>query len=275
MSEQNSFLNVFQGIDDSVQKKRITKPGIYEKSTLIGCEFTEVEADLEKKKNAYKCILLKFAIPDPEDNSIAEFEERIFAPATTAADVKYLAKKFVKGVHTGENTPEEQIKKDHEDVAIHLMQLIKAFGKTYAAAQQELLPFVNVPIENAFVSMGKGFVGLYANGRSELIDIKIVYRNSDKNKTSQLVISQPASNNISYSQHIPGQKTKLQFTDYEVKSCMKRKYTGQDAAPTSDASLMGYTPPPANDAFGVFSPAPATTAEPFTANPTAAGNALF
>ena len=122
----SDFLNVFKQLDDSVQKKRITEPGIYENVKFIGCEFTEQEADPEKKKNAYKCILLKFNIPDKDDPAnMIEYEERVFSPATVPEDVKFLAKKYQKGVEIGKNTPSEQIIKDHEAVAIFLCLIIQ------------------------------------------------------------------------------------------------------------------------------------------------------
>lgn len=267
----SDFLNVFKQLDDSVQKKRVTEPGIYENVKFTGCEFTEQEADPEKKKNAYKCIVLKFAIPDKDDNTnVIEFEERVFAPATTPENVKFLAKKYVKGVEIGKNTPSEQIIKDHEARAIYLLQLIKAFGKTYAAAQEQLMPFVNVPIEQAFVSMAKGFVGLYTNGMpNNPIDMKIVYQNSDKHKTSQLIISTPASNNVAFTQHIPGQKTKIVLSDYDVK-CLVKKYTGVAAAPSSDASLLEYS-----TSSDFSAPSGSMEEAPFSAEPNLANANLF
>ena len=100
------------------------------------------------------------------------------------------------------------------------------------------------------------------------IDMKIVYRNPDKHKTSQLTISTPASNNVAFTQHIPGQKTKIVLSDYDIK-CLVKKYTGVAAAPSSDESLLAYNVGASADGFST------PTEDSFSAEPNLANANLF
>jgi hypothetical protein len=256
----SKFVNVFDGVEETIQKKRVKAAGVYRKCKLTSAELIEQDADEEKKKKAYKCLLLKFNIPI-ENDDVAEYEHRIFQPPTQEKDVKFCMKHYVKGIAVRDNTPLEQIYKDHEIVSIELIQLIQSFGNTFEQAKGLLTPFVsNSEIETAFVDMSKGFCKLYADGHTNLIDIKFVVYNSDKNKTSQLQIASPTTRNLAYCNHLEGVKSKLEFSDYELKSSMVFKYTGKENPPSgTDPLLTDTSANLAIDEFDEFKPNPNST----------------
>jgi hypothetical protein len=234
----SSFIDVFNNVEETIQKKRIKKAGIYTKVNFTKAEYVVQEEDTEKKKKGYSCLVITFEVPDGDD--VAEFEHRIFAPPTREEDVKFVSKKYEKGVAVRDLTPAEQIGKFHNDILIELLQLVQATGLAFEQAKEKLRPAIpeTADYKIAFKHIAEGFVKLFADGSKSLMDIKIVVTNSEKNKTSSLGISRATLTNLSFANHVEGRPTRLQFSDYEVKNCMQFKYTGKQNPPTSNDGLV-------------------------------------
>lgn len=237
MSTQ-SFIDVFNDVNETIQKKRIKKAGIYTKTTFTNAEFVEQEEDTKNNKKAYSCLLITFSIPDGDD--VAEFEHRIFAPPAREQDVKFVGKFYDKGVPVRDLTPTEMISKMHQDLMIELIQLVQATGMTFEQAKDKLKPLIpqTTDFTGVFKAIGTAFAKMYANGDKALMDIKIVWSNSKKNQTSQLGISRATMSNLSYANHVPGKPTRLQISDYEAKECMVAKYTGKQNPPAGTDTLV-------------------------------------
>lgn len=241
----SNFLEVFNTVEETVQKKSVKKAGLYLGCNLSKAEWVEKEADEKAKKKAYKCLLLSFNIPI-ENGEIAEFEHRIFQPSTNAADINYFAAKYEGGVEVRKLNADEQINKEHQDVSIELIQLLQALGHTFAQAKSILAGMItNVELPGVFKALASGIVAKYPNGDKTLIDIKIIVMNNDKHLSSQLQISKANLRNLAYCNHISGKETKLAFNDYEMKNYMTFKYTGQNNPPKTDDVLISNSNAPA------------------------------
>lgn len=228
--------NIFGQVEETIQKKRIKKAGIYQKAKLASAEF--VEKGPEKDKKGYKAILLTFQIPDEGD--IAEFEHRIFEPALKKEDRTYERDKWEKGVKIRKMTFEEQREDDLKRRFIEFVQLKQALGLSFEQAKKELMDSISgCDVDTVFSTMAKAVAKEYEKGHTAFIDIKILWQNSTTKRTSQLAISEATTTNLAYAAH--HEKSKLQFTDREVKDCLKPRYTGQNNPPLGSEPLSVET----------------------------------
>jgi hypothetical protein len=238
-------MSMFEGMNDTIQVKRVTKPAIYRNVRYDGLKYTAASKKEDKSISAY--VELFFTVfEETVQGTTKTVTERmlskfVFCPPVQEDEVKYFNKKYdKKGIEIGTNNAEEQILEQWNETARLLIQLGQALGSDFDSLKTMFAKWVPEPKPGVFETMVKGFDAAFPASKFEKkrIDVKVIWKNSDKQKTSFLEIPRATAKNFVFAPHIPGHESMLELTAYEQKNCLKPKFTGTGNAPKSEDEIV-------------------------------------
>jgi hypothetical protein len=249
--------NIFEGVDEPKQVRRLKSAGIHRKVTYVGVEYMPAETkkgengkpDTELSARAVFSFTVPHEIKEPGGKILISqdlvFEEMRFCPATREEDVKFLNDKYNKNVVVGKNTAKEQMKIDWEQMGMFLFQLGTAISRgQFATVKTKLMKYARGYAEESFKGLIEGFEKEFPAEKfgNNLIDLKTVWNNSKEKRTSFLRIAKASSNNIVFAPHEPNAvESTLFINEYEKKN-MKAQYTGIDNPPASKEEIIDEEP---------------------------------
>ena len=212
----------FGDMKEPVNVRYIGEAGIYRDMKVKKLEF--VPANAEKKLSAY--LLEVFENPKGE-----VFENRYWAPPETEEEVKFVSKLYgEKGEELRDMTKAEQIRKSFETTAYHMIQLCMALGVKFDDAKSKITAHDN------FKGMCTAFEGLWKLHIGASIDMKLLWNNSDKKKTSFLGIPDAGYRNVVFLPYKADKpNSELALSPYEIDKKLTRKYKPTAKAPADGA----------------------------------------
>lgn len=239
--------NLFDDIDEPVQVKRIKDAGIYRNVKLTEIKLTEAStkepSDADKAKGVQPkrispYMTLQFTTQGEGDAKV--HEEMVFCPPTDPNNLAYVADKYVNGQKAGKKTSEEQMKDDWQAFGMFLCQIATACSqKQFAIVKTNIGKHFTEMTEEGFLKLVKAFQAMLPADKVLPVDIKMVWNNSDKKKTSFLRLAKASASNWAIAPHKPDLKeSTLQFSDYETKNQLKAKYTGFANPPKGSEEII-------------------------------------
>lgn len=240
----------FDDLPDSKQTKSLDKAGIQRNFILIGAEYKPREAKKEKKKNdkgdmeevatdkmVGPFVRLTFQSQDTEDP--VQFVTTIFAPPTKAEEIKFHGDHYENGVKVRKNTDAEQINAEFKRKFYMYEQLAKGLGIS-PAKFLEYKKVIGGEPETIFKTMFDKFFAMVPLDRikDKPLDIKTLWNNNEKNKTSFLQLADSGANAVAIAMHIPGRETFLSISPFEQKK-LARAFSNTDRAPKDNNTESG------------------------------------
>jgi len=212
----------FGDMKEPVNVRYIGDAGIYRDMKVTKLEF--VPANAEKKLSSY--LLETF------ENSKGEiFENRYWAPPATEEEVKFVGKLYGdKGEELRDLTKTEQIRKQFETTAYHMIQLAMALGVKFDDAKPK------ITAHDTFSGMCDAFIGIWKLNPGKTIDMKLLWNNSDKKKTSFLGIPDAGYRSVVFLPYKADKpNSELALSPYEADKKLVRKYKPTAKAPADGA----------------------------------------
>ena len=240
----------FDDLPDSKQIKTLDKAGVQRNYILSAAEYKPKEFKKEKKKNdkgemeevvtdktVGPFVRLTFQCQDKEDP--VQFVTTIFAPPTKAEEIKFHGDHYENGVAVRKNTDSEQIHTEFKRKFYLYEQLAKGLGVSPAKFLEYKKAIAGEP-EILFKKMFDTFFSMVPIDRikDKPLDIKTLWNNNDKAKTSFLQLADSGANAVAIAMHIPNRETFLSISPFEQKKLV-RKYSNTDRAPKSDSTEAG------------------------------------
>lgn len=220
------------GIDEAKETKdsaSIHKPGIHRNMQLIGVEIKTLES---KAGDAFTVTSLSF-----QNNEGVKFETSVFRPPASESECKPYTKDVWKNnKKTGEKeiVPASKVfKSRNQDYLYLLVQLGMAVSKsTWVQVIAKLKDSTNTyeSLTNAFI---KHFGP--ANKLSN-IDIKLMWDNNTKNKSSFLKLAKAGEYNKIFAQYLADKPSFLTVSESELKNGMNRMFLPAAPATKEDGS---------------------------------------
>jgi hypothetical protein len=244
--------NIFEGVDEPKQVRRLKAAGIHRKVKYMGAEYMNAEVKKDDKGHETELsarAIFTFSIPheikDPSGKVLSSqdllFEEMRFCPPTKPDEVKYTDDKYNKNVVIGKNTATEQIKVDWERLGMFLFQLATAISKTqFATVKTKLQKYAQQYSVDSFKSLIEGFEKEFPLSKfgGNPIDMKTIWNNSKEKRTSFLRIARASATNIVFASHDnSATESTLFINEYERKN-IKPLYTGMDNPPASKEEII-------------------------------------
>jgi hypothetical protein len=234
----------FDDAPESKQFKSIDSAGIHRNFILDEAEFQPLAPKMEKKKVDGKDVEVdtgktigpwaKFNFKC--DNPTQQFVCTLFAPPAKEEDIKFYGDVYEKGIPIRKKTAAEQIKSEFTNKYYFYEQLAKAMlisPEKFKAYKDS----VGGDPQHLFKLMFDKFFALFPLDKlkGKAIDIKTIWNNNIKAKTSFLQLAYPSASNLVFAPYIPNRDTLLSFTQSEQKS-LRRQFNPNDKAPTGDAT---------------------------------------
>jgi len=234
----------FDDAPESKQYKSIDSAGIHRNFCLVEAEFQPLAPKMEKKKVDGKDVEVDtgktigpwakftFRCEDP----VQQFICTMFAPPTSEEEIKFYGDVYDKGIPVRKKTAAEQINAEFMNKYYFFEQLAKAMlispdkfkvFKDSVKGEQAVL----------FKLLFDKFFALFPidKYKTKAVDLKTVWNNNIKAKTSFLQLAYPGVNNLVFAPYIPNRDTLLSITQNEQKS-LKRLFNPNDRAPSTDAT---------------------------------------
>lgn len=211
----------FGDMKEPINVRYIGEAGIYRNMKITKLEF--VAANAEKKLSSY--------LMETFENEKGEvFENRYWAPPETEDEVKFVSKLYGdKGEELRDLTKTEQIRKSFETTAYHMIQLAMALGVKFDDAKSK------ITAHDTFKGMCGALDGLWKLNIGKTIDMKLLWNNSDKKKTSFLGIPDANYRSVVFLPYKADKpNSELNFSPYEVSNKLARKYKPTAKAPAGD-----------------------------------------
>lgn len=246
----------FDDLPDSKQNKSIDTAGIHRNMKLVEIEYQPKKEKTKKEKGTDKEVgtgeftgpWVKFIFHstptapkkegDPEE-PVMQFTYTMFEPPTRPEDVKICMDKYEKGVAIRKNTPEEQIRQDFNNRFYFYEQLAKAWivsPEKFNNFKKSLKGSPEVLFKEMFDTFFAAFP--MEKNQDKPIDIKLIWNNNDKKRTSFLTLAYPGATNLVFAPYIPERPTMLSLTKYE-EGLVKRKFSMHDRAPGDNNTETG------------------------------------
>ncbi len=211
----------FGDMKEPVNVRYINNAGIYRNVSLTKAVY--VPADDAKKLSGYFHEVFESAAGEI-------YENRYWEIPADEKDIKFLSKLYDKdGNEIRDLTPAEQMQKDYEKFAYHLIQLGMALKckfddvKTKVTAQADFKSMCNAFTEQ-----------VYAKNKDNKIEFKVLWNNNDKKKTSFMGIPDAGYRNVVFLPYDASKpNSELTISPYEQKK-MVRKYFPTNTAPAGD-----------------------------------------
>lgn len=236
----------FDSLPDSKQYKSVDTAGVHRKFALVEVEYVPRTEKKEKKKKTdgsgeteeigtgkFVGPYIKFVFRS--EDPAQEVTVTLFQPATKEEEIKFYSDHYEGGVAVRKKNAQEQIQHEFTQKFYFYEQLAKA-----QIASPEKFDVFKRSIKGTpdvlFKLMFDKFFELFPleKLKTKLIDIKLMWNNNDKNKTSFLQLAYPNANNLVFAPYVENRDSMLSVTMYEQRN-MKRKYSNTDRAPSTDA----------------------------------------
>ena len=213
----------FGEMKEPVNVKYINNAGIYRNVKITKAVY--VPADEAKKLSGYFHEVFESAAGEIYENRYWEIPEK-------AEDLKFVSKLYDKdGNEVRDLTKEEQMQKEYEKFAYHLIQLGMALKCKFDDVKSK------VTAQADFKAMCKAFnEQIYAKNKENTIDFKVLWNNNDKKKTSFMGIPDAGYRNVVFLPYDASKtSSELSISAYEQKK-MVRKYFPSNTAPSGDGA---------------------------------------
>lgn len=227
----------FGDMKEPVNVKYINNAGIYRNVSLTKAVY--VPADEAKKLSGYFHETFESATGEIYENRYWEIPEK-------AEDLKFVSKLYDKdGNEVRDLTKEEQMQKEYEKFAYHLIQLGMALKCKFDDVKSKVTAQAN------FKEMCKAFTTqIWEKNKTNTIDFKVLWNNNDKKKTSFMGIPDAGYRSVVFLPYDANkQSSELTISPYEIKKeKLVRKYFPTSTAPSSDGaevaggSAAGFVP---------------------------------
>lgn len=213
----------FGDMKEPVNVKYINNAGIYRNVKITKAVY--VPADDAKKLSGYFHEVFESAAGEI-------YENRYWEIPADEKDIKYLSKLYDKdGNELRDLTPAEQMQKDYEKFAYHLIQLGMALKCKFDDVKAK------VTAQADFKEMCKAFTTqIWEKNKANTIDFKVLWNNNDKKKTSFMGIPDAGYRNVVFLPYEAAKpSSELSISAYEQKK-MVRKYFPSNTAPSGDGA---------------------------------------
>lgn len=233
----------FDELPESKQYKTIDEAGIHRNFNLTEVEYQPRVPKTKKEKvdgkdkeveipGEFKGPWIKFTFQNETDTT--QFVCTMFSPPVKEEDVKFTSDFYDKGVAIRKKTAKEQINAEFVTKFYFYEQLAKAF----TISPDKINSFkksLDAEWEVMFKLMFDTFFKMFPvdKVKAKPIDLKTVWNNNQKAKTSFLQLGTPSASNMVFAPYIPERSTMLSMSAYEQK-LMKRQFTNNDRAPQSN-----------------------------------------
>jgi len=238
----------FSDAPESKQYKSLDQAGVHRKFYLVEVEFQPLAPKMKKEKQDGK----EVEVPDGDktvgpwakfvfrsEEPAQQFVTTMFSPPTKETDVKFFGDVYEKGVAIRKKTAQEQINSEFMNKFYFYEQLAKALQ----IAPDKFASFKNGvkgSPDVLFKEMFDKFFALFPLDKlkTKAIDIKTIWNNNIKSKTSFLQLAYPSASNLVFAPYIENRDSFLSVTASEAK-LIKRMFSMHDRAPSTDATEAG------------------------------------
>lgn len=234
----------FDDAPESKQYKSLDKAGVHRKLFLVEVEFVEQKEKTKKDKEGKEVGTGEFVGPYAKfvfrsEEPAQQFVTTMFQPPTKETEVKFFGDYYEKGVPIRKKTATEQIQGEFLNKYYHYEQLAKAlqispenFAKYKSATK-------GAP-DILFKLMFEKFFALFPleKLKTRAIDLKTIWNNNNRAKTSFLQLAYPSASNLVFAPHIEGRDSFLSIMPNEMKM-MNRQFSPHDRAPSTNATEAG------------------------------------
>jgi hypothetical protein len=224
----------FDALPESKDTVFVKTAGIHLGFKLIAKEFVPSKEKDGKTSNEQ----VKLSFQNDKNENVVLY---LFAPPTKAEDVKYCGDIYEKGVKIRKRTPEEQIVAEFNERFYFFEQLGKAWNSSKEKMDSFKTSLAGDP-SGLFKKMFEKFFTVFTSEffAEKKINIKMLFNNNDKQKTSFLGLAKPGASNLVFAPYTTDDNPILQINLSEEKN-MVRKYTPKDKAPTTAGAEVGGT----------------------------------